>query len=181
MRNLVKWIKFKVWFIFDLPYFIKQRNLQVGLELGAKAGRSMYYLLRANKSLNLTGIDLWEIIKGGAYKDNNLNETRCKRKLKCFGNRVVLIKGDAKLIADQMQDSKFDFIFYDLQSPIMSDIHQEMIQKWLPKIKKGGYLIGRDFRVFRNAFYNLGFTESDFKKCNIGKRISSRLEYLIIE
>jgi hypothetical protein len=49
------------------------------LELGAKAGRSMYYMLKVNKDLHLTGIDLWEVIEGGAYKHNNKNEAKCKK------------------------------------------------------------------------------------------------------
>ena len=71
MKNIVKWFKFKGWFIFDLPYFIKEQKFNQGLELGAKAGRSMYYMLKENKDLQLTGIDLWEVIEGSAYKNNN--------------------------------------------------------------------------------------------------------------
>lgn len=181
MKNLIRWIKFKGWFIFDLPYFIRERNFRNGLELGAKAGRSMYFTLKVNKALKYTGIDLWEVIKGGAYKDNNRNELRCKKRLEGFGNKVELIKGDAKLIAEDIPDEQFDFIFYDLQCKDMSNIHQEMIEKWLPKIKKGGALIGRDFRDFRLALYKNGFKESDIKKCTIGNRISERLEYVKIK
>lgn len=181
MRNIVKWAKFKGWFIFDLPYFIRENKYRKGLELGAKAGRSMYYTLNANKELHLTGIDLWEIIQGGAYRDNNKNEYRCRRKLKKFGRRVELIKGDAAVIANETANGQFDFIFYDLQCKDMSNFHREMISKWIPKIKKGGVLIGRDFRDFRDAFYALGYKESDFKRCMIGRRVSERLEYLRIE
>ncbi|MDG1729566.1 MAG: class I SAM-dependent methyltransferase [Algibacter sp.] len=180
MRNLITWIKFKGWFIFDLPYFIKENNLQKGVELGAKAGRSMYFMLRTNKQLHLTGIDLWEVIEGGAYKNNNKNEIKCKRKLKKFKNRTSLIKGDAKEIADTFPDAEFDFLYYDLQCKAMLDIHQDMLSKWIPKIKKGGLIIGRDFRDFRSVFYNLGYTEEDFKNCTIKNRVSQRLEYLVI-
>jgi hypothetical protein len=138
-------------------------------------------MLKVNKTLKLTGIDLWEIIKGGAYKDNNKNEFRCKKKLKNFGTRVALIKGDATLIVENIPNEEFDFIHYDLQCKDMSNTHQEMIEIWIPKIKKGGVLIGRDFRDFRSAFYNLGFKESDFKKCTIGGRISERLEYIEVK
>ena len=68
MQKLIRWIKLKGWFIFDLPYFIKENDLQKGIELGAKAGRSMYYMLKVNKKLKLTGIDLWEVIDGGALR-----------------------------------------------------------------------------------------------------------------
>jgi SAM-dependent methyltransferase len=178
MKSLITWIKFKGWFIFDLPYFIKEKNLTNGLELGAKAGRSMYYMLKVNQNLNLTGIDLWEIIGGGAYRDNNKNEQKCQRKLIKFKNRVKLIKGDAKNIALDFPNASLDFVYYDLQCKLMHKFHQEMIEAWIPKIKKGGVLIGRDFREFRQSFYNLGFTENDFKRCKIGNRVSERLEYI---
>lgn len=181
MRNIITWIKFKGWFIFDLPYFVKEKKFLMGLELGAKAGRSMYYMLNANKKLNLTGIDLWEVITGGAYKDNNKNEIKCREKLKRFDSRVTLIKGDAKVIADGIPDEKYDFIYYDLQCKPMAGFHEEMIGKWIPKIRKGGVLIGRDFRDFREALYSVGFKESDIKKCTINGRVSERLEYVDIE
>ena len=181
MQNLIKRVKYKGWFIFDLPYFIRENKFKKGIELGAKAGRSMFFMLRANKNLQLTGIDLWEVIEGGAYKNSNKNEVKCKHKLRKFNNRVTLIKGDAKQIADNIPDEEFDFIYYDLQCKLMTGVHQEMISKWVPKIKKNGVLIGRDFRDFRTAFYNLGYNDEDFKKCMIGKRASDRLEYLVIK
>jgi len=181
MQNLLRWLKFKGWFIFDLPYFIRENDLQKGIELGAKAGRSMYYMLKVNKNLQLTGIDMWEVIEGGAYNDNNKNEIRCKYKLKKFNTRVTLIKGNAEQIADNIPKAEFDFVYYDLQCKLMTGFHQEMLSKWIPKIKKDGVLIGRDFRVFRSAFYNLGYSEKDFKKCMIGERVSERLEYLVIK
>lgn len=176
----IRWIKFKCWFIFDLPYFIKEQNLKNGLELGAKAGRSMYHILRVNRNLSLTGIDLWEVIEGSAYKNNDINEEKCRRKLNSFPNRVTLTKGDALQIVSNFENGGFDFIFYDLACKHMADRHPELITKCLSKLKKGGFLIGRDFRNFRGSFYQLGFEEKDFHRCTIGNRTSERLEYLII-
>ena len=179
--GLIQWIKFKGWFIFDLPYFIKERHFKTGLELGAKGGRSMYRVLKANKDIHLTGIDLWEAMEGSAYKNNNKNEDKCRRKLRCYSDRTTLIKGDAKEIATAIEDGSFDFIFYDLQCGSMSDFHNHMIQRWLPKIKKGGLLIGRDFRDFRASLYSIGFNENDIHRCTIGNRVSERLEYIVIK
>ena len=179
--GFIHWIKFKGWFIFDLPYFVKECKFKNGLELGAKAGRSMYYMLKVNKNLHLTGIDLWEVIEGGAYRDNNKNEVKCRQKLRKYLDRTTLIKGDAKEIATTINNETYDFIYYDLQCKLMTNFHQEMIEKWISKIKKGGVLIGRDFREFREAFYNLGFKETDFNSCKIGERVSVRLEYVVVK
>lgn len=181
MKNIISWVKFKGWFIFDLPYFIKKNGFKKGLELGAKGGRSMYYTLKTNPNLHLTGIDLWEVIEGSAYKNNNKNEQKCKYKLRKYKNRTTLIKGDAMQIEKGFSDEQFDFIFYDIKCDIMKDKHQEMFSLYIKKIKKGGVLIGRDFKWLRKEFYNLGYKEEDIKKCTIGKRTSERLEYLTIK
>lgn len=174
-----RWLRFKGWFILDLPYFIKERKLTTGLELGAKAGRSMFYTLMANKQLHLTGIDLWEVIEGSAYKRNNKNEDKCRRRLQRFSSRTTLLKGDAMQIVEDFDNGQFDFIFYDLECFLMHDLHEQLIQKCLSKLRPGGYLIGRDFRNFRGAFYNIGIEEHDIHRCTMGTRISERLEYVV--
>ena len=181
MLNIITWFKFKGWFIFDLPYFIQEQQFIKGVELGAKAGRSMYYMLKVNPQLHLTGVDLWEVIEGGAYRQNNKNELRCNKKLKPFINRVTLIKSDAIEVAQNMEDGLFDFIYYDLNCKPMLGHHQSVLRSWLPKIRKGGMLIGRDFREFRPELYGLGFVEEDIRKCTMGSRVSERLEYILID
>ena len=141
----------------------------------------MYYMLKVNRDLMLTGIDLWQIIEGSAYRHNDLNEEKCRRRLSSFSGRATLIKGDALAIVCNFENECLDFIFYDLACRHMSDIHPELIALCMSKLKKGGLLIGRDFRIFRTAFYQLGFEEKDFHSCTIGKRRSERLEYLIIK
>ena len=83
-------------------------------------------------------------------------------------------------ISEKLEDQSYDFIFYDLQCKHMEGFHSSVIKKYLPKIKKGGVLIGCDFRSFRYDFYALGFKESDFKPCQFKNQRSQRLEYLHI-
>ena len=179
--NPLKWLKHKTWFLFDLPFFIKENGFNTGLELGAKAGRSMFYMLKFNKELFLIGIDKWDVIEGSAYKRNPLNEVRCRRRLKKFGNRVKIIQNDALKVAKSIDDQSLDFVHYDLQCKAMMGKHEEMIKLWTTKIRGGGLLIGRDFRDFRDVFYRLGYKERHILRCKIGNRYSERLEYLIIE
>ena len=179
--NPVRWWKFKTWFIWDLPLFIKERGFKNGVELGVKSGRSMYFMLRQNPDLTLWGIDLWEIIEGGAYKYNDRNEHKCINRLQKFGSRVNLIKMDALEAASLFEDHSLDFVFYDLQTRLMAKQHLGVIRAWLPKLKNKGVLIGRDFRDFRADFYALGYQETDLKKAVVKGRVSRRLEYLEVE
>ena len=181
IKNPIRWIKFRTWYLFDLPIFIKENNFKKGLELGAKAGRSMFHVLRINKQLHYTGIDLWEGIQGEEFTNNKTNEIKCRKKLKRFNTRTQLIKGDAYYLSDTFKKESFDFIFYDLHSEHMDGFHSSVLKKYLSKIKKGGFLIGCDFRNFRVDLYALGFKESDFKPCEFKNKQSERLEYLVIK
>ena len=179
--NPIKWLKHKGWFLIDLPFFIKANGFKKGVELGAKAGRSMFFMLKFNKQLHLIGIDQWQVIEGTAYRKNPLNEEKCRGRLNQFNERVTLIKEDALLATNFIDDNTLDFVHYDLQCKSMKDKHEEMIKAWMPKIKDGGMLIGRDFRDFREAFYNLGYREREILRCKIKGRFSQRLEYLVIK
>ncbi|MEM6541264.1 MAG: class I SAM-dependent methyltransferase [Bacteroidota bacterium] len=141
----LKWLKYKTWFLLDLPFFIKENGFNTGLELGAKAGRSMFYMLKFNKELFLIGIDKWDVIEGSAYKRNPLNEAKCKRRLKKFADRVKIIQNDALKVAKSIDDQSLDFVHYDLQCKAMLGKHEEMIKLWTTKIRDGG-LLNRRFK-----------------------------------
>lgn len=119
----------------------------MGAELGVKAGRSYFFYLNRNKQLHMTGLDLWEDQPNSPYKENAKNGEIAMERNKPFANRSVLYKGDAVDIATQIKDGTLDFVFYDLYNFRIStvDFHKRIIAPWLPKIKPGGVLIGRDF------------------------------------
>ncbi len=164
--------------MFELPQFIKQINAKNGAELGVKAGRSIKRILQKNKQLSMIGLDLWEIIPGKAYKDNVLNEQKCRKVLKKFGNRAILYKGDANKIAKEVKNSSLDFVFYDLYNFRTSSVslHDEIIGNWIEKLKPGGYFIGRDFHNddIRGVIEKRGFK---IEICVVNGKISERLKF----
>lgn len=178
---LFKYLRYKLWFVFELPQFIYDRKFKRGVELGAKGGRSLKRVLAKNTNLEMIGLDFWEITPGKAYKDNNLNEERCKKAVAKFGNRVKLYKGDALNIAEKIEDQSMDFVFYDLYNFRVSNktLHQTIIKKWTPKIRKGGVMIGRDFH---NADISEAITELGFiiEPCIIKGKPSERLKYFSV-
>jgi hypothetical protein len=171
-------LRYKLWFIFDLPPYIRQRNCRTGAELGVKAGRSIYRVLRRNPDLKMIGLDLWETQEGSTYSKNQLNEVKCSKRLHPFSDRVALHKGSALDIADKVQDQSLDFIFYDLYNYRIStyELHAAIIRKWLPKLKDNGVFIGRDFHNpdIRKVIEDMGY---QLQECRIGKRTSIRLKY----
>ncbi len=177
--GLYKYLKFKLWFIFDLPQFVKQQNYKMGVELGAKGCRSMKRVLRMNPQLTMIGIDLWELIPGGAYKKNVQNEDVCKEALKMYGSRAILYKGDVNEQVHKVENSSLDFVFYDLNNCSLDStmaFHEKVIRHWIPKVKKGGFFIGRAFHTpdLGGAIKKIG---CPVKKCVIEGRESERLMY----
>lgn len=171
---------YKLWFLFDLPAFIKQNRFKSGAELGAKAGRSMYHVLRRNPEVTMIGLDMWEPQAGSTYSKNQQNEDKCRNRLRPYKDRVTLYKGYAQDIADNVQDKSLDFVFYDLYNHRVStyDLHAQIIKKWAPKLRDNGFFIGRDFHTpeLKKVIEDMGYQIQD---CVIGKRKSVRLKFFV--
>ena len=184
-RNPYKWVQYKGWFFLDLPKFINQNGFTNGVELGAKEGRSMFFMLQKSSELNLVGIDLWESIEDSAYNTNNKNFEKCRKKLKRFGNRIELRKGDTAVLASNYENNYFEFVHYDLQTASLNTVesHTRILSQWIKKVMNGGVVVGRDFRnpEIRLALNKLGFKDSDIKPCQINTKLSLRMEYVKVK
>jgi predicted O-methyltransferase YrrM len=62
--------------------------------------------------------------------------------IKPFKN-IHKIKGDSQIVHSQFEDNYFDFVYVD-GSHLYLDVKKD-IEKWLPKVKKGGLLGGHDY------------------------------------
>ncbi len=151
--------KKKKWRI-ELGSLIKEHGFDKGVELGVYRGKSFYHSLKSNPQLNLTGIDTWKSTKG--YPQNKLHayEMICRTISLLFGNRARLIKQDANECVHSFADGSLDFIHYDLFNFRISTVslHETTLRLWIPKLKKNGLLIGRNFSKIdiATALHNLG-------------------------
>jgi len=171
--------KCEVWRM-DLASFILQNGFKKGVEIGVYNGKSYNICLKMNSELELTGIDTWKVMPG--YKKNKLYELLCKIKSFRFRDRAKLVKADAMEIAKDFANNSLDFIHYDLFNFRVSTVslHENIIKSWLPKIKKSGMLIGRDFAEMdiNQALKNIRL---DWNYCRIGDSISTKLGYSIVQ
>lgn len=177
--NFFQWLRYKLWY-YELAAFIKEKQWTYGAEIGVKACRSFVVFLKRNPQLKMVGMDLWEDQPDSPYAHNTENEKKSRERCAPLGERAQLLKGDAAQIALSFPDKAFDFVFYDCYNYRIStpEFHRRLLAPWIPKIKPGGYLIGRDFHEpdVQAALKNLGYTNIEIMK--VKGRESLRVKYV---
>ncbi|MDC0358719.1 class I SAM-dependent methyltransferase, partial [Oligoflexia bacterium] len=121
-------------------------KLQRGAEIGTFLGDTSFHLLAEISALTLFSIDPWDKYEG--YKEYNgeilcANEQKARARLKCFGERSVIIKDFSVSAAEQFETESLDFVFIDGNHSY--DFVKEDIRAWYPKVRPGGLFSGHDY------------------------------------
>ena len=166
----------------ELGNLTKKNGLNKGVELGVYRGKSFYRCLKLNPHLDLTGIDSWQATKGYPQNKLNLYEMFCRAISLMFGSRAHLIKQDVNECVHSFADGSFDLIHYDLFNFRTSTVplHETTLKLWIPKIRKNGILIGRNFSKadIATALDNLGI---HCERYTGGENSSKKLLYSVID
>lgn len=156
--------------MFDFYTFDRKRELLseliesgkekvLGAEIGVWRGDTTCYLLDQHLNLSMIGIDSYPIVNGRtqaelarslmhklAFRSEdeaNRIYAETKTRFDRYGERAKLIRQASLGAVDSFADELFDFVCID------GDHHYEAVKAdilaWLPKVKKGGWLIGDDF------------------------------------
>lgn len=128
---------------------------KLGVEVGVYTGRLSKRLL-ADPSLRLFLVDPWRAMESKSYKETDDFHHRMSQQehdkamqqtlvnVKPFADRVVIIREPSIVAASEFENSTLDFVFID------GDHSYEGcntdILAWWPKIRKGGFLSGHDYR-----------------------------------
>lgn len=83
-----------------LDYLIKKNNWQIGIEVGVRFGRTLFYLLDNNPQLRMIAVD---IDVSQFYNDEIKNK---------YLDRLIVLEGDSSAIATKIKH-KVDFVFID--------------------------------------------------------------------
>lgn len=145
-----------------------------GVELGVFDGTTLFYLLDHCPDLSMVGIDLWGTtirhptapVAVEKCKCEYCNATRDKRRsvpaegVEASVMNRALLDPRARIIKGNTAESahlvdEVDFVFVDGDHSTNGVILD--IQAWLPKIRKGGRLVGHDynFKTVRDAVLSL--------------------------
>jgi len=117
-----------------------------GVELGVWHGKTMARVLGKAPLLHMIGVDAWAALPDGmagyANWDHDSHEKQARENTAEFSDRVSFLKMTTDEAAKIIEDGTLDFVFIDADHrflPVLNDI-----KNWLPKIKKGGVLMGHD-------------------------------------
>jgi predicted O-methyltransferase YrrM len=141
---------------------IKERlKNKLGAEIGVWKGQTSEYLLNHHKKLRLICVDPYKKYEHydkhhnwGAFdsqrKLNQLAEVVRCRLQRNFGNRVIWLKRTSIEAAKGVDDGALDFCFLDGNWGF--EYVKQDVEIWLPKIRKGGVLIGHRINSNKDGF-----------------------------
>ena len=126
------------------------KGMEKGAELGVKWGRTTQALLSASPTLHLIGVDAMTPQPNHStetYETWDFNEyQRCIDSLvKEFQPRFRFICDYTHNAVKNVEDNSLDFIFIDADHSY-EGVKRD-IEDWSPKVKKGGLIIGHDYRT----------------------------------
>ena len=122
-----------------------------GIEIGVKEGVFSKHILENSNNLNLYLLDCWDNQPDLKYHDvsNVDNQTQVQfmkntiSNVSKFFHNVKIIKGYSDEFVNFFEDNFFDFIYIDANHSY--EAVKNDINKWFPKIKKGGLFAGHDY------------------------------------
>jgi hypothetical protein len=116
-----------------------------GAELGIWYGETFFELLRRIPELNMIGVDDWRTNDQVPphHEDQSVNRRTVHALLPPYANRATIIEKDTLKAAERMRNGSLDFVFIDADhgyDAVVCDIGA-----WMPKIRRGGFLVGHDY------------------------------------
>jgi len=125
---------------------------EVGAEIGVWKGKTTHYLLKKFPQLILVCVDPYKVYdhfkkyhQMGKYESqiefSALAESLKYDLIKKYGKRVIWHQKKSLAVAPLIQDGSLDFVFVDANYGY--EYAKQDIQAWLPKIRKGGIMIGQ--------------------------------------
>jgi len=137
-----------------LVKFILTHGFVHGAELGVQKGNNLKYLLDNIPHLKMIGVDIWsdKSVRFNNTKSEDLEKDTTSINYGFYQEllkytrqvhpRLVLYRHFTSYATKFVEDESLDFAFVDAGHEY-EDVKED-IANWLPKIKKGGYLLGHD-------------------------------------
>jgi hypothetical protein len=136
--------KVKRWHV--LSKIVKEFDLKIGVEVGAKAGENIRNVLLRCPDFTFIGVDHWDPkIKYQTWspKVQPVNEKKFDLVCKEFPERTKKMKYLSDVAADFFENESLDLVFIDA-SHDAENVYND-IEKWYPKVRSGGFICGHDF------------------------------------
>ena len=125
----------------DILYDMDVRN---GVEVGVWEGAFSELLLQRTGVDVLRCVDRWDGCGMSRLYDAEAIYNTAMKRLKPYGNRVKILRGESILIANQICNQSLDFAYLDASHDYESV--KRDIAAWLPKVRNGGVISGHDYK-----------------------------------
>lgn len=138
-----------------------------GVEVGTFKGTFAREIL-LNWSGHLYMVDVWRGLDDSEYQDGSNHSIHTDAyeltmyNIRGFEDRATMIRTKSLQGADLFQDESLDFVYIDANHAY--DYVVEDMEKWYPKVKKGGYFIGHDY-------LDIDWNNNEFQLLDNGKDI----------
>ncbi len=126
---------------------ITQISNGICLELGVFEGEYSKKILEAGAKV-LYMVDVWKAVEKDYedYSNNKFHPNAYLEAMKIadlFSNKAIMIRTESKIASNLIEDESLDFMYIDANHYYESV--KEDINKWYPKVKKGGVFGGHDY------------------------------------
>lgn len=141
----------------DLPALTRELGFTKGAEIGVWKGAFSASFCEANPNLHMLCVDPWQAYPAWLDTKNAMpadeatafiakSYEEARERLKPL-NATIVRKFSAEAAAE-VPDGSLDFAYIDANH--VYDAVVEDLAVWSPKVRKGGFISGHDFRVFTN-------------------------------
>ena len=120
---------------------VRQHGWRKGAEIGVLNGSTFFHLLDNVSDLEMIAVDKWAE-DNPIYGDLRPVGEEFRRRAEAFGDRVAILQGHSADMAHDVKDGSLDFIFID--GDHSTEAARADIAAWMPKVRKGGKVIGHD-------------------------------------
>lgn len=131
---------------------VAERGYRRGAELGVADGVFTTYLLEKNPSLHMVAVDLWGLSEVRHEQTHVYDEwdhaglySRYLERVEPFKGRVTTLRMRTDEAAAHVDDDSLDFVFIDADHSY--ETCRADIDKWSPKVRKGGLISGHDINL----------------------------------
>ena len=144
LSNLKMDPKYRIW-----KPFMEKYNCQVICEIGVREGYNFERMIEHNPK-EAVAVDIWEDDGNMSRNDIALSQTALDKQYEKFvkgiGNKLLVKVWRAYSFeaVKMYPDEYFDLVYIDADHTYGSCYRD--ITDWYPKVKKGGFLLGDDYR-----------------------------------
>lgn len=138
-----------------LPEFVRELGFTRGAEIGVWKGEYSARFCEADPAIHMTCVDPWLSYKAwqdlrnawpAEKQERVMEEAYALARARLAPLNCRIIRAFSAAAAAEIPDRSLDFVYVDANH--VYDAVLEDLTLWTPKIRRGGFLAGHDFRVF---------------------------------